>query len=225
VNDVSFSINYITLRPIDVPNFDPLWKFIRNGKNNYMKKIGINAMLVSALLILLIVNSSGQTAAKTATPSTKKHTKLDKAKVPKEVTMTFYNEYPGVTYEDWYDYPSFNYSDDWYDYDPYWYSDNPANYAVEYTVNNVPYKSLYTKAGKKIATHKAMTSDLPIAVLSTIGKSQYKAWMLGKDKEEIFKDKDMDQMKVYKVTVTMGTQNHMLYIQKDGKMLKDKKVS
>ena len=194
-------------------------------KINYMKKISIRVILASALLVLLAVNSFGLAAAKTAPTATKKHTKIDKTKVPKDVTMTFYNEYPTVTYQDWYDYPSFNYSDDWYDYDPYWYSDNPTNYAVEFTMNNVPYKSIYTKAGKKIATHKVVTSDLPIAVLSTIGKSQYKTWALGKDKEEIFKDKDSDQMKVYKVTVTMGSQNHTLYIQKDGKVLKDKKVS
>lgn len=194
-------------------------------KINYMKKISISVMLVSALLVLLVANSFGQAATKAVAPAAKKHAKIDKTKVPKDVTMTFYNEYPTVTYQDWFDYPAFNYSDDWYDYDPYWFSDNPANYAVEFTVNNVPYQSVYTKAGKKIATHKGITSDLPIAVLSAIGKSQYKTWTLGKNKEEIFKDKDSDQMKVYKVTVTMGNQNHTLYMQKDGKILKDKKVS
>jgi len=190
-----------------------------------MKKISISVIPGLILLVFLVINSFGQTASKAGTPVVKKHTKIDKTKVPKDVTMTFYNEYPKVTYQDWFDYPAFNYSDDWYDYDPYWFSDNPENYAVEFTMNNVPYKSLYTKAGKKISTHKVITSDLPIAVLSTIGKSQYKTWTLGKDKEEIFKDKDSDQMKVYKVTVTMGSQNHMLYIQKDGKVLKDKKIS
>ena len=179
-----------------------------------MKKTSISIMLSSALLILLVVDSFGQTVSKANTPAAKKHTKIDKNKVPKDVTMTFTTEYPTVTYEDWYDYPSFNYSDDWYDYDPYWFADNPANYAVEFTVNNVPYKSLYTKAGKKIATHRALSSDLPTAVQSAISKSQYKTWTVGKDKEEIFRDKDSDQMKVYKVTLTTGNQKHTLYIQK-----------
>jgi hypothetical protein len=48
---------------------------------------------------------------------------------------------------------------------------------------------------------------------------------LGKDKEEIFKDTDKDQMKVYKVDVKKGKEQHTLFIQTDGILLKDKKVS
>jgi hypothetical protein len=76
-----------------------------------------------------------------------------------------------------------------------------------------------------VATHKVLTSDLPKAVSATVSKGEYKTWKLGKDKEEIFKDSDKDQLKVYKVTVEKGKEKHTLFIQSDGKLLKDKKVS
>jgi hypothetical protein len=51
------------------------------------------------------------------------------------------------------------------------------------------------------------------------------SWTVGKDKEELFKDKDTDQMKVYKVSVSKGNEKRTLYFQQDRKMLKDVKVA
>ena len=62
---------------------------------------------------------------------------------------------------------------------------------------------------------------MPAAVTDAISNGNYKSWKVGKDKEEIFKDKDTDQMKVYKVSVSNGNEKHTLYFQQDGKMLKD----
>ena len=46
-----------------------------------------------------------------------------------------------------------------------------------------------------------------------------------KKKEEIFKEKKTDKMKVYRVTVEKGKEKHNLFYQADGRLLKDKKVS
>jgi hypothetical protein len=157
--------------------------------------------------------------------STMSHTKIDKSKVPKEVTGAFYNEYPLVTYGDWYGYPSFVNGSAWYDYNPnYYLSGDPDNYVIEFNDKDTAFKSIYKKDGTKIASHKMMTSEMmPMAVTDALKTGDYKSWTVGKDKEEIFKDKDTDQMKVYKVSVWKGSEKHMLYYQQDGKMLKDVK--
>ena len=167
--------------------------------------------------------------AKAAKDDGKKTVKVDKKKVPKEVNDVFIREYPAVDYYDWYGYPVYDYGDywydDWYDYGPYSYTDYPEYYEVDFTQAKTPVKAIYSKAGKKIAIHKSLKSDLPKAVSAAISKGEYKAWKLGKDKEEIFKDSDKDQLKVYKVDVEKGKEKHTLFFQPDGKLLKDKKVA
>ena len=190
-----------------------------------MKRTNINAIAISIFLAFFAFSSFGQPGATDTTQTPKKHPKIDKAKVPKEVTETFYLDYPGTTFADWYDYPAFDFVNDWYDYEPFWYSENPDNYVVDFNTDNTPYKAVYSKAGKKIATHKTLKTDLPGAVSASIKNGEYKSWKLAKDKEEIFKDKDTDQLKVYKVTLEKGKEKHILYIQQDGQLLKDKKIS
>ena len=193
-----------------------------------MKTISIKLIAGCVLLVFFAMASFGQATSKPAKEGEKAKAKVEKTKVPKEVTDTYYMEYPGAVYENWYGYPTYNYGDywydDWYDYGPYSYVDYPEYYVVEFTKDKIPQKAIYSKTGKKVAIHK-MLVDLPKAVTASISKCEYKAWKLEKDKEEIFKDKDKDQMKVYKVTVEKGKEKHTLFLQPDGKLLKDKKVS
>jgi hypothetical protein len=102
---------------------------------------------------------------------------------------------------------------------------NPEYYIVEFNKDNTPVKAIYSKSGKKVAAHKMLTTDLPKSVTDAINIGIYKTWKLEKDKEEIFKDSDKDQFKVYKVIVEKGKEKHTLFYQTDGKLLKDKKVS
>jgi hypothetical protein len=188
-----------------------------------MKKIITKVISGSALFTFFAVSTFAQTTATTTTKADgKKKVKIEKTKVPKVVTETFYGDYPATTYESWYGYPTFDNDLYWYDYDPFFYSnDYPEYYVVDFTKNNGTYKAVYAKSGKKIAIHKKLT-DLPKAVSSAISSGTYKTWTVAKDKEEIFKDKDSDQLKVYKVEVEKGKDKHTLYFQPDGKLLKDK---
>jgi len=188
-----------------------------------MQKLNIKVVALSALLVFFSVHSFSQAMA-TKSPS-KNKAKMNKAKVPKAVTESFMIDYPSTDYDYWYGYPTFDYANNWFDYDPYFYdSDYPDNYVVEFTTNNTPYKAVYSKAGKKIAVHKSV-STIPAAVSTAIISGSYKTWTIAKDKEEIYKDTDKDQMKVYKVSVTKGTQKHALFYSPDGKLLKDTKIS
>jgi hypothetical protein len=171
--------------------------------------------------------TASDTTSTIAAPVAKTKTKLDKTQVPKEVTQLFYNDYPTATVSDdrWYGYPTVDYANDWYDYDPDLYvNDSPDTYVVEFTNDSVPHKAVYSKAGKKIAVHK-MISELPKDILWAIKNGEYKTWTIAKDKEEIFKDKDSDKLKVYMVTVENNGHKHILYFQSDRRLMKDKKIS
>jgi hypothetical protein len=196
-----------------------------------MKTVSIKVIVGCMLILFFGTTSFSQTSVKKTKAAGKQVAKVDKAKVPKEVTDVWLEEYPVSTYADWYGYPIYgdNPNDwyyDWYDYDydPYLYTEYPEYYVVEFDKDKTPQKAVYSKAGKKMAIHKKLASDLPMAVSATLNKSAYKGWKVGKDKEEIFKDTDKDQLKVYKVEVEKGTEKHVLYIQNDGKLLKDKKL-
>jgi len=189
-----------------------------------MKKLTTKVTAVCILLAFISMTSCGQANSKSEKDTSQTHTKLDKSKVPKGVTDAFYNQYPLATYGDWYGYPAFTNGSAWYDYDPYYFATgDPDNYIIEFNNKDTAFKAIYSKDGKKIASHKGMISDMPAAVTDAINNGDYKSWKVGKDKEEIFKDKDTDQMKVYKVSVSNGNEKHTLYYQRDGKMLKDVK--
>jgi len=177
------------------------------------------------------MSSAGTTSATMATDTTmapKTRTKLDKAKVPAAVTQLFYSDYPQASVADdsWYGYPTFDYANDWYDYDPDLYTtDHPDAYVIEFTSDSIRHRVVYTKAGKKVASHMIMTADLPTPVLSAISTGIYKDWTLGKERELVFKNKNTDKEKVYRVSVKMGMQKHVLYYGPTGKLIQDKKMA
>lgn len=151
-------------------------------------------------------------------------TKLNKTIIPKEVTGKFHEEYPLTTYDYWFGYPTLDYQNDWYNSDHEYNNNSPTSYIVEFDKDNTSYKAVYTKTGKRIATHKSI-STLPDPVSLALNNGDYKTWTIGIGKEEIFKDKDSDKLKVYKVTASMGGQKHLLYYESNGKLIKDEKVS
>lgn len=190
-----------------------------------MKTLSLKMIAGFVLIAFFAINSFSQVPNNTVlTP-----TILDKTQIPNEVSEPYYRENPKTNDEKWYGYPNYNYGDYWYDnwYEnaPYPYDTNPVYYIIESSKDNAHYKAIYSKAGKKVAVHKSLKSDLPKAVKAAINKSEYKKWTLGKDKEEIFKDSDKDQFKVYKVDVEKGKEKHTLFFQLDGTLLKDRKVS
>jgi hypothetical protein len=192
-------------------------------------KTNIKIIVGCILFAFFAMTSFAQVTAKTTKETLKKPVKLEKSKIPKPVTESYYREFPMKTYENWYGYPAYNYQNDWYDnwfdYNPDSYTEYPEYYIIESTEDNTPFKVIYDKTGAKIAVHKTLKSDLPKAVLATISIGKYKTWKLVKNEhEEIFKDKDNDQLKVYKVAVEKGKEKHDLFFKADGKLLKDKKV-
>jgi hypothetical protein len=191
-----------------------------------METINVKAMAGCFLLALISMNSFGQTFPISNGDTSQMQTKLDRNKLPKAVTDAFYSQYPLAADGDWRAYLSFAGGTKWYEFDPYHYAaDGGDNYAIEFNIKDTAFRAIYAQDGTKIASHKAMTWDMPAAVTDAINNGQYKSWSVNKDKEEIFKDSDSDKLKVYKVTVAKGSEKHTLYFRQDGKMLKDTKAA
>ncbi|MGZ3885622.1 MAG: hypothetical protein ACXVDL_15365, partial [Bacteroidia bacterium] len=113
----------------------------------------------------------------------------------------------------WYGYPLFDYENDWYAYNPYLFEyEHPEYYVVEFVEKEVPHRVIYSKAGKKIATHRKLKAELPAGIKTAISKSEYSTWTLGKEKEEIFRDTELDKVKVYKVEVTREKKSMSFFI-------------
>jgi hypothetical protein len=190
-----------------------------------MKNKIIKVIALSILTATFALNSFGQTTVKTTEECGKKPTKIEKKKVPTVVTETYFREYPVTTYESWLGYPVFTNENDWYGYNPYLYSNEyPEYYIVEFTKDKTPHKVIYSKAGKKVATHKKLNADVPKAISLALSKGEYGTWKLGKEKEEIFKDSDKDDLKIYKVEVEKGKEKHILFYASNGDLLKDKTI-
>jgi hypothetical protein len=189
-----------------------------------MKSNTIKLITSFILALTFSINTLAQTPLTCTEKCCKTPVILGKTKVPKLVIDMYYNEYPVTTYESWHGYPNFSNETDWYGYNPNLYcEENPEYYVVEFTKDKIPHKVIYSKAGKKIATHKAVGA-IPKAISLAITKSIYATWKLGKGTEEIFKDGDNDDLKVYKIAVEKGKEKHVLFFQLNGNLLKDKEI-
>jgi len=192
-----------------------------------MKDLTTKLIAIALLLVLFTVTAFSQAPTRANAAEISKQAKTTKSELPKDVTDAFYKEYPITTEADWYRFPAYDYQNDWWDN---WYEYNPIAspyssdyYAAEFTKDETTHKVIYYKDGKLVAMHKKLKKDVPKPVLDAIANSIYKTWRLGKEKEEIFKDRE--KMKVYKIEVENGKEKHALFYQQDGKLLKDRKIS
>ncbi len=193
-----------------------------------METTCIKTFAIVLLLTSFAISAYSQVPTK-ANAEEKPHNpkKVSKEELPKAVADSFYKQYPVTTNAAWYSFPAYDYQlewwDNWYDYNPTVPPYSSDYYAADYTHDDTQHKTIYHKNGKRVATHKKLKKEIPKPVLDAIANSIYKTWHLGKEKEEIFKDKN--SMKVYKIEVENGTQKHALFYQQDGKLLKDRKIS
>ncbi len=182
-------------------------------------------MIMGCLLLAsTFAQVNGQAPMKTLDEGGKRPNKIEKANVPKEVKEIFIIEYATISDDNWYGYPNITDNQDWYDYNPYYViSESPENYIVEFSKDETPTKVVYTKQGKKFATHRNLKSELPKAILNALNSGVYKTWTVKKEKEEIFKESDKTKI-FYRVVVENGKEKHALFFLSDGKLVKDKIV-
>lgn len=187
---------------------------------------GIKIMMVPVLAFLLgtcLVASAQAPMTEIDKGGKMPNKALDESKVPLSVKQQFTTDYPMVKTYYWYGYPAIVDSS-WTDYDSQSYvTEGPIEYYVtEYVVNEVPSKTVYSKSGKKVSTHKSVKDhEIPVAVTNAIKKGKYSGWKIASEKEELMKDSD--KKKLYKVIVEKSGETHVLCYDASGKLIKDKK--
>lgn len=203
---------------------------------------------MSTLLAFFAVTAFGQQLALNSYSDSLSYSSMNKTEVPQLVTDAFAKQFPSTTNESWSAFPANGDTNEWYN-DSYTTeassstetnspnvatssnkeantnSNNEKYYVVEYTSEETDHKSVYSEKGDKIATHSELTQDVPKPVSDAIANGIYKTWEMSDESTEIFKDKQTDPMKVYKVEVASENEKHALYYQADGKLLKDRKVN
>ena len=187
-----------------------------------MKKTILKSVMIGALSVFMVTSVSAQTKS---VAKTKTHAKaIEKTKVPKVVTEEFIRECPAVESDIWYGYPSLKNELEWYDYNPMYYTcEYPKYYEVEFVKDKKAHKAVYTKEGKKVATHhKVKVEVVPMAVTKSLENSAYKGWKETAEKEEV--EKVTTKEKVYKITVEKDSKKHHLFYDSNGKLLKDETV-
>ena len=188
-----------------------------------MKKTILKSVMIGALSVFMVTSVSAQTKS---VAKTKTHAKaIEKTKVPKVVTEEFIRECPVVESDTWYGYPSLSNELEWFDYNPINYTcEYPEYYEVEYVKDKKNHKAVYTKEGKKVATHHKVKADVvPAAVNTSLGSGTYKSWKETSEKEEI--EKVTTKEKIYKITVEKDGKKHHLFYDSTGKLLKDETVA
>lgn len=190
-----------------------------------MTSTNIKSIVCFILLYVLSTQSFAQKLVKCTETCCATQTKIGKTAVPKPVVDLYDKEYSATTYESWHGYPSFASENDWYGYNPNLRcEENPEYHVVEFKKDKTPHKVIYSKAGENIATHKALVTPMPEAISLAIAKSICATWKLVNGKEEIFRDGDKNDLKVYKVAVEKGKEKHILFFQINGNLLKDKEI-
>lgn len=147
---------------------------------------------------------------------------IEKDKVPAAVKKAFALHHPTVAENDWYGYPTFDEVSNWYAYDPRVNAvDAPQYYIAKFQVNGAANKVIYSADGKKVATYnKLQREGFPAEVNKAFLNSEYNGWEQVGEKEEITRGTGNE--KVYKITVEKDAQQHELFYDKKGKLLKDR---
>lgn len=185
-------------------------------KNNIVKAAIAGIFSLSVSLV-----SSAQTRSNADIGKDKDRSKIESSRVPAEVKKHYEKDYPLTPIKSWYNYDPAYAGESWEEYDPYDYSKAHAqNYEVDFKKDNLNYSVVYTSNGKKVLIRRSLTSDAPQVILDGINKTRYKNWKLGKEKEEIFKNEENTNMKIYKLTMTKGNEKHILYFKQDGRLMK-----
>ena len=187
-----------------------------------MKNRILNSVIVGTLSVFMVTSVCAQTKN---TAKAKTHTKaIEKTKVPKVVTDEFSRECPIVESYIWYGYPNLGNESEWFDYNPINYTcENPEYYEVEFVKEKAHHKAVYSKDGKKVATHHKVKKELlPPAVNKALESGAYKGWKEVGEKEEI--EKSTTKEKIFKITVEKNGNKHHLFYDETGKLLKDEAV-
>lgn len=177
------------------------------------------------LITLLSMNSFSQ---KTNTENTKFENttaQINKSSIPTSIISFHDKEFPITTSEKWYGYPEFPIDINWFHFNT---QNNalsvPQYYIVEFTKDTIRHRLIYDTVGKKINTYKSINPKIQTKIAKSLISSKYQDWRIINEKEELFRDLDLDILIIYKVELQKRNEKRFLFYSEDGLLIRDKEV-
>ena len=192
-----------------------------------MKTITIKKMLTGlTILTTITINSFAQIPNPDRNKFENTTTKIEKNNVPKLIISNHYKEFPNTTNNNWFGYPNYSINSDWFDKTiNLSIVESPKYYIVEFKSDTILHRLTYNTLGEKINTYISIDNKIQTKIAKTLIDSKYKNWEITNEKEEIFRDLDLDILTVYKIEIQKNNKKRYLFYTENGLLIKDIEIT
>ncbi len=182
-----------------------------------------NISLILMLVVVAATHSFSQIENRKFENTT---TRIEKEKVPFLITDAFYKNNAKSKNANWYGYPKYDINTNWFNYSTNLIEiEMPTYYMVEFTNDTLLQRVTYNALGEKIKTHQNIDPEIQTNIATSITASKYKNWKIINEKEELFRDLDLDVLIIYKVEIQKENEKRFLFYLESGLLIKDEEIS
>lgn len=192
-----------------------------------MQTTAIKKMLTGlTILTTITINSFAQIPNPDRNKFENTTTKIEKNNVPKLIISNHYKEFPNTTNNNWFGYPNYSINSDWFDKTiNLSIVESPKYYIVEFKSDTILHRLTYNTLGEKINTYISIDNKIQTKIAKTLIDSKYKNWEITNEKEEIFRDLDLDILTVYKIEIQKNNKKRYLFYTENGLLIKDIEIT
>lgn len=192
-----------------------------------MQTTTIKKMLTGlTILTTITINSFAQIPNSDRNKFENTTTKIEKNNVPKLIISNHYKEFPNTTNNNWFGYPKYSINSDWFDKRiNLSIVESPRYYIVEFKSDTILHRLTYNTLGEKINTYISIDNKIQTKIAKTLIDSKYKNWEITNEKEEIFRDLDLDILIVYKIEIQKNNKKRYLFYTENGLLIKDIEIN
>ena len=192
-----------------------------------MQTTTIKKMLTGlTILTTITINSFAQIPNSDRNKFENTTTKIEKNNVPKLIISNHYKEFPNTTNNNWFGYPKYSINSDWFDKRiNLSIVESPRYYIVEFKSDTILHRLTYNTLGEKINTYISIDNKIQTKIAKTLIDSKYKNWEITNEKEEIFRDLDLDILIVYKIEIQKNNKKRYLFYTENGLLIKDIEIT
>lgn len=192
-----------------------------------MQTTAIKKMLTGlTILTTITINSFAQIPNPDRNKFENTTTKIEKNNVPKLIISNHYKEFPDTANNNWFGYPNYSINSDWFDKTiNLSIVESPRYYIVEFKSDTILHRLTYNTLGEKINTYKNIDIKIQTEIAKTLINSKYKNWEITNEKEEIFRDLDLDILTVYKIEIQKNNKKRYLFYTENGLLIKDIEIT
>ena len=192
-----------------------------------MQTTAIKKMLTGlTILTTITINSFAQIPNPDRNKFENTTTKIEKNNVPKLIISNHYKEFPDTANNNWFGYPNYSINSDWFDKTiNLSIVESPKYYIVEFKSDTILHRLTYNTLVEKINTYISIDNKIQTKIAKTLIDSKYKNWEITNEKEEIFRDLDLDILTVYKIEIQKNNKKRYLFYTENGLLIKDIEIT